>query len=155
MNNSVASIIFFFFTLSMTAQISSENIPFPTQNAIKKFELKEGLIESDIKMTDFSKWKMMFSIPKINDGNRVDVVLALHWGIISASYDKFMECLILPSFDQGKYLIIAPHAESQAWWTSPKKEQLISLIQSIRQYWPVDKVIVTGYSDACRINEIN
>jgi pimeloyl-ACP methyl ester carboxylesterase len=131
----------------MTAQVGSDYIPVPTQNSIRKFEMNKGLFEFSLKMNDFSQWKMMFSIPEIKEDEQANLILALHWGVNSSSYDKFMKCLILPAFDQNKYLIVAPDAERQPWWVSPKKDQLIALIKGIKKHWPVNKVIVAGYSD--------
>lgn len=122
-------------------------IPIPSQKSIKEFELKQGVFESSIKKTDKTYWEMMFSIPELAEGETVDLVLALHWGVRSSGYEEFMECLILPAFEGKKYLIVAPYAERQAWWIKPKKDQLVSLIKQIKSRWPIDKVIVTGYSD--------
>lgn len=134
-------------SLKVSAQNSAMRLPVPTQKSIKSFELKVGVYESSLKMTDLSKWKMMFSIPELKPNEEVNVVLALHWGVNAAGYREFMECLILPSFDKNKYIIVAPDAERTPWWISPKKDQLVSLVKTVRKHWPVNKVIVIGYSD--------
>ena len=90
---------------------------------------------------------MMVSVPKISNNQKVNLVLALHWGVNSSSYDEFMNCLVLPAFGTEKYLIVAPDSNHSPWWVDPKETQLIKLIKSIKENWPIDKVIVTGYSD--------
>ncbi len=119
----------------------------PTAKSLKEFDLKPGTHEVSFKLNNSDKWKMMVSVPETVTEQPVRLVLALHWGVGSASYGEFMRCLILPAFGQKNYLIVAPEAERQVWWRSPKEQQLIGLIKGIKQHWPVDKVIVTGYSD--------
>lgn len=145
MKNLVLAI--FFQVLCHMSLAQESPIAIPSQQSIKNFELKQGVYEASIKRTDKTNWEMMFSVPKIKEGETVDLVLALHWGVRSSGYEEFMECLILPAFKGKNYLIVAPFAEQQVWWASPKEDQIISLVKQLKSRWPIGKVIVTGYSD--------
>jgi poly(3-hydroxybutyrate) depolymerase len=126
---------------------SQEFIPFPTAGFIKKMDLSAGKRTISVKMSDGSKWEMMISIPTLETGKKVDLLLALHWGVAANENVDFMDCLILPSIDKEKYIVVSPIAERQAWWENPKESQLLKLVEHIRKFWPIDKVIVAGYSD--------
>lgn len=126
---------------------SQEFVHVPTPGSIKRMDLSEGKREVSVRMSDGSKWKMMISVPEIEIDGSVDLLLALHWGLAANENKEFMDCLILPSIDQEKYIVVSPIADKQVWWENPKEKQLLKLMEHIRKYWPIDKVIVVGYSD--------
>ncbi|WP_420316257.1 hypothetical protein [Ekhidna sp.] len=134
-------------TFNLVACFAQDIVPLPTKNSIKKFEIKSGLREVNIRLSNGDKWLALISIPKKALNEEVHFVLALHWGVSANSYDDFMNCLMLPAIDTSKYIVMAPLAQRQAWWANPKEKQLIRLLKLISEYWPIDKIIVSGYSD--------
>lgn len=109
--------------------------------------MQSGFRESSIRLTNGNDWPILISIPKKAMDQRVPMVLALHWGVSTNQYHEFMNCLMLPSIDTSKYIVIAPLAEYSPWWEEPKENQVVRLIDLTREYWPVSKVIIAGYSD--------
>ncbi len=116
---------------------------------IQNFDLKEGVYDTALTVGNSVDWNMKLSIPKIESGKKVPLILALHWGGNLTTYKEYADCLAFPALDTLGGIIVAPSA-SNIHWTQPINEKrILELIGEIKKHWPVDekKIIVTGYSN--------
>ncbi|WP_425390584.1 hypothetical protein [Ekhidna sp.] len=119
----------------------------PTRKSIKKIVLDPGYKTISVSLTSGEKWPMKLSVPSKVRAEKVPMVVALHWGVSGNENKEFINCLMIPGIDTSQYIIISPLSQNQFWWENPKEKQLVRLIELIMEYWPVNKVIMAGYSD--------
>jgi pimeloyl-ACP methyl ester carboxylesterase len=91
-----------------------------------------------------------FSVPAVDAGQRVPLILALHYGG-SPTFGKgatYLKILAEPGFRDLGALILAPDCPGQGW-TDPRSEAaVLALLDHAMRTWPVDpeRTAVTGYS---------
>lgn len=90
------------------------------------------------------------SVPEMEKGARVPLVLALHFGgDVTPWYSMpFLEMLVEPAFEKLGVIIIAPDCPGRGW-TDPKSETAaLALVQHALDHWHADpgRVAVTGFS---------
>jgi len=90
------------------------------------------------------------SMPEVEEGAHVPVVLALHYGgeVTPWISMPFLEMLVEPAFEKLGAIIIAPDCPGQGW-TDPKSEEAaLALLRHTLDHWHADpgRVAVTGFS---------
>jgi pimeloyl-ACP methyl ester carboxylesterase len=91
-----------------------------------------------------------FSVPDVDAGQRVPLILALHYGG-SPTFGKgaaYLKILAEPAFSDLGALILAPDCPGQGW-TDPRSEAaVLALLDHAMRTWPVDseRTAVTGFS---------
>jgi len=140
-----------FLNSSVFAQTEIMETTFPVvkKSSIKEYQLKEGIHDLSIKMNNNESWDMQLSIPTIKEGEKVPLVIALHWAGGGKTYKEYSDCLAFPALDFMNAIIIAPSAEGGRWVDDNNERRVIHLIKQISKYWPIntEKIILTGYSN--------
>jgi len=140
-----------FFTTDCMSQNEPTKEYFPTikNSQIKSFELKERVYDHAFILTNGDTWNLKLSIPKLQEDQKVPLVLALHWAGDGSTYKEFADCLAFPGFDFMNAIIIAPSANGGHWVEEQNEQKVIKLIKQASRHWPIDseKIIVTGYSN--------
>lgn len=145
---------FLFFLASSIAaaqqpQTAMPNYPVPTVKSVKLKELSTGARDITFKQDDGSLWKSRISIPKIEEGEKVPLIIALHWAGRGDTYQEYARCLAEPGLENLKGIIISPSAGDQYWWAPSNEARILRLVKLAKKHWPIDenKIIVTGYSN--------
>ena len=123
--------------------------PTTTKNSIKNYKLEKGRKTDEFLLDNDKKWAVKLSIPEIKKGEKVPLIIALHWAGKKDTYKEYANCLAFPSFEFLNGIIIAPSGDGFHWIHEKNERRVIKLIKQILKYWPIDKqkVIITGYSN--------
>lgn len=118
-------------------------------NSLKAVDLSPGVRNTSIKLLDGRDWKFQISVPPHSDGRKLPLILALHWAGNSETYMEFMQCLVIPGFEDLPAIIVGPTDDNELWWAPPMNDKLLEFVRLSKSYWPIDpdKVVVTGYSN--------
>lgn len=134
--------VLFLFNLSYCALGQAD--PYPVSKTFKKLDLSPGLRSEPILLSDGSELSALVNVPAADS---FDLIIALHWAVMANTNLEFVNCLVLPSIADRPYLVIAPLADYQYWWTAPRDKQMVKMAKLARKHLPVKKVYVVGYSD--------
>jgi len=109
-----------------------------------------GLHEMELQLEEGKILRYSLHAPKIREGAKVPLILALHYGGEVTPYYSmhFLKVFALPPFRPMNCIIIAPDCPGRGW-TDPESEQaVIALLDHAMKAWPVDaeRVAVTGFS---------
>jgi predicted peptidase len=89
-------------------------------------------------------------VPKIPAGDKVPLLLALHYGGEVTPYYSmhFLKTFALPPFRQMKCIIIAPDCPGRGWTDPLSEKAVLALVNHALASWPVDpdRTAVTGFS---------
>lgn len=140
-----------FCCIAVSAQNIEEytNYPKVKKSEIKKYALKKGVYDRQFILTNGKKWNYQISIPTIKEGEKVPLILALHWAGGGNTYKEYSNCLAFPALKFLNAIIIAPSADGGHWVEPMNEEKVITLMKDIKKHWPIEdnKIIVTGYSN--------
>ncbi len=142
--------MFILFSVLITPLMAlSQAYPIAKNSAIKKYELNPGEQVAELAMDNGKKWKVGLSVPELREGEKVPLVLALHWAGEGDQFKRYTECLAYPALKNYRAIIVAPSAEGGHWIDFNNEIRVIKLVEQILKYWPVDpnKVLITGYSN--------
>ncbi len=139
------------FYSAVNAQSIDEHTIYPTVKKleVKKYTLKKGVYDRSFILTNGKKWNYQISIPTIKEGEKMPLILALHWAGGGNTYKEYSNCLVFPALDFLNAIIIVPSADGRHWVEPMNEKKVIALIKDIKKHWPIDgsKIIVTGYSN--------
>ena len=117
---------------------------------MQKQELTEGLHKIEIKLSDGHNLKCSISVPQLVVGERVPLVLALHYGgdVVPYFGMTYLETLVEPAFKDLDAILIAPDCPGKNWSDQESEKDMIEMLHYILRTWPVDntQIVVTGYS---------
>ncbi len=113
--------------------------------------MEPGLHRRELALPEGTTLRYSVSIPAIEPGARVPLVLALHYGgEVTPHYgEDYLELLVLPGLAGFPALLVAPDCPGRGGWTDPTSEAaLLALLDHAVAEWPVDRdrVVITGYS---------
>ena len=109
-----------------------------------------GIYGSQLPLEGGEMLTYAFSVPAVDAGQRVPLILALHYGG-SPTLGKgatYLKILAEPAFSDLGALILAPDCPGQDW-TDPRSEAaVLALLDHAIRTWPVDseRTAVTGFS---------
>lgn len=112
--------------------------------------LAPGIYGSQLSLEGGESLNYAFSMPAVEPGQRVPLILALHYGG-SPSRGKggaYLKVLVEPGLRDLGAIIVAPDCPGEGW-TDPRSEAaVLALLDHVMQKWPVDpgRTAVTGYS---------
>jgi predicted peptidase len=112
--------------------------------------LAPGIYGSDLALEGGETLTYAFSMPAVDPGQRVPLILALHYGG-SPTRGKgatYLKVLAEPGFRDLGALILAPDCPGDGW-TDPRSEAaVLALLDHAMRTWPVDteRTAVTGFS---------
>lgn len=108
-----------------------------------------GARNDSVLLSDGTTWNFRISIPEIETGEKVPLVLALHWAGDNETYKEFMTCLVEPAFADLNAIVFGPDTGSHLWWDIQNVEKLLKFLALAKEKWPIDphKIVVTGYSN--------
>jgi len=126
-----------------------EMFPVPTIESIKSKTLIPGERNSAFLQNDSTFWNYRISVPEILEGQKVPLIIALHWAGEDQTYKEFGSCLVEPALKDLNAIIISPSASSSNWWEARNEARLLQLIAVVKDHWPIDpsKIAITGYSN--------
>ena len=106
---------------------------------VYSFNLKGGIV-----------WDYSISVPEINDGDKVPLIIGLHGGALGSSDGEgYLRCLADPGFKKLNAITFAPDAGDYYFWNENNYSLILTLIEYAKKYWPIDesKIVVSGYSN--------
>lgn len=139
----------FIFSVSLLLGQETTSIPKVKTSEIKNFNLKQGEFDIPLVMTNNKEWNIHFSIPEIEEGTKVPLIIALHWAGGGETYLEYANCLAVPAMKSLNGIIVSPSGDFDHW-VDPKNEQrLMAMVKLMIKHWPInpDQIIVTGYSN--------
>lgn len=125
-------------------------IPLPTAEGMQAVNLTTGYREDRIILSDGNQaLSFKISVPELEAGEKVPLIIALHWSGDNQTYKEFMDCLVQPALSQTKAIIVGPSEGTSVWWSLNNEARLITFINLAKAHWPVEnnKVAMLGYSN--------
>ena len=112
--------------------------------------LPPGIYGSDLSLEGGDTLNYAFSMPAIEAGQKVPLILALHYGG-SPSRGKgaaYLKVLVEPGLSDLGALILAPDCPGEGWSDPRSEAAVLALLDHAMRKWPVDpeRTAVTGYS---------
>ncbi len=121
-----------------------------TEEMVNDVSLDQGVRVSSFSLKGWLIWNYAISVPEINDGYRVPLIIGLHGGALGSSDGEgYLRCLADPGFKKLNSIIFAPDADDYYFWNENNYSLIITLIEYAKKYWPIDenKIVVSGYSN--------
>ena len=119
-------------------------------SVMQEQELTEGLHKIEIKLSNGHNLKCSISVPQLVVGERVPLILALHYGgdVVPYFGMTYLKTLVEPAFKDLGAILIAPDCPGNNWSDQESEKDMIEMLHYILKTWPVDKtqIVVTGYS---------
>jgi predicted peptidase len=125
--------------------------PTTTAGETSRSELPaSGIYDLQLPLEGGGKLRYALSVPVVDPGQRVPLILALHPGgpPTPGRGRTYLEILPEPAFRDLGALILAPDCPGPNW-TDPRSEAaVLELLDHVTRTWPVDaeRTAVTGYS---------
>jgi pimeloyl-ACP methyl ester carboxylesterase len=109
-----------------------------------------GIYGSQLPLDGGEMLTYAFSVPTLEAGQRVPLILALHYGG-SPTFGKgaaYLKILAEPAFRDLGALILAPDCPGQDWTDPHSEAAVLALLDHVMRTWPVDpeRTAVTGFS---------
>ena len=134
---------------SAQTELMTEFHPVVKKKEIKNLNLEKGIHDFSFTLTNNEKWNLKMSVPEIGDGERVPLIVAMHWAGDGNAYKQFFDCLAAPGLNSLGGIIIAPSSNNLHWINAQNEHLVIDMVKKVIKYWPVskDKIILMGYSN--------
>lgn len=138
--------LFFGAVLNSFSQAINTNID---RSTIKNYKLSNGRHLVKLKVSNSKSFDVSLSVPDIKLGEKVPLIIALHWAGGPNTYKEYSECLAFPALEFMNAVIVAPSDHGLHWVDEQNEYKLLKLIGAIKKHWPVDqtRIIITGYSN--------
>jgi len=146
-----------FSSIQLSSCKKEEEPPPPTprtytdlENDFEAIDISEGIVDVELKATDFTTWSVRIISPGIVEGETYPVVFTLHGAAGgSPTAHMFTACLAEPGLEALGAIIISPNGFLNLWHDGPNQQQILTLVNLAKKFWPVDttKFLVTGYSN--------
>ncbi|MCB0834685.1 MAG: hypothetical protein KDC45_14550 [Bacteroidetes bacterium] len=112
--------------------------------------LAPGFHRAQATLDNGSRMLYAYWIPPMQPGQKVPLILALHYAGLETDYrgEIYMRQLVEPALGDAGGIIVAPDVINHSWLDATSETAVMSLIRTIKEEWPVqpDTTIVTGYS---------
>ncbi len=142
------ALIFLF--ISCSSENDNDDDPYlpaiPTAEEVAKVNLDPGTRNDEMLLMDGSTWPFHISVGNIEDGEKVPLVVGLHWmGDAETAYKEYSQCLFDNGFRSINGIKIALSAEGGGWG----ENVVYKFVELAIEHWPIDpeRVAVTGYSN--------
>lgn len=116
----------------------------------KIMKLTEGVHKMEFSLSNGENLRYSVSYPVIDAGDKVPLVLALHYGGEVVPYYGlgYLNILAKPAFEELGAIIIAPDCPGKGWSDEISDKAVIELIQYLTESLQIDKskIVVTGFS---------
>ncbi|MBK8611178.1 MAG: dienelactone hydrolase family protein [Chitinophagaceae bacterium] len=113
-------------------------------------DLSPGIHDITLAMLDGDSYKFRVIAPVRAAGEKRPFVLNLH-GASGGNQEayKATACLVEPGLAGLNAFIISPYGDNGLWYESYYNQEVITLVNLAKKYWPIDlnKTVVTGYSN--------
>jgi predicted peptidase len=120
------------------------------ENDFDAIDISPGLKDISLQATDNLFWDIRVIAPQLVGNDRRPLVIALH-GASGGSSDahKNTACYIEPGLASLDAFIISPFGGIIPWYEQANQQQILTLINLAKKFWPVDetKIVVCGYSN--------
>ena len=148
---STKRLFFSLFLIGITACSKSEGEAkvLASESDIQALIASTGEHNGTLIQANGEEWKYRISVPEIPSGNKVPLLLNLHWSGDFNSYIESMRCLVEPAFKDSGYIIFSPRIGFGENWTSDtNRQKILDFLDLAKIHWPIDpnKIAVTGYS---------
>jgi len=112
--------------------------------------LARGFHQLQFEVGEGEQLRCSLWLPKLEDGQSVPLVLALHYGGEVTPYYSmgYLQSLVVPGLKKLGAVIVAPDCPGNGW-TDPDSERIVmALLEYAARTWPIDRdrVVITGYS---------
>lgn len=133
----------------------SEEEPFqlipstPNEESLRSINLEPGYRAAQLPLQNGALWNYKISIPEMEEGEKVPLIMALHWSGDNLAYREFMDCLVYPALGDKKAIIFTPSYDGVSWWEPYSANRVLSFVQWAKEVLPIDsdKVAVLGFSN--------
>jgi predicted peptidase len=127
----------------------TERQVFVKKESIRSVDLMAGRQVHDFQLSNKTNWPVHLSIPEIKDGEKVPLIIALHWAGGGNTFMDYSNCLVFPALEFLNAIIVVPSSNFGNWAYVKNEKKIIDLIKRLIRHWPVDKekIIITGYSN--------
>ena len=120
------------------------------ESDFEAIDITSGIVDVSLQATDNLFWDVRIIPATISGNEKVPLVIALH-GASGGSPDahKSTACYVEPGLEELNAYIISPFGGLIPWFEQYNQQQILTLIELAKKFWPVDqdKIIVTGYSN--------
>ncbi|MEL6924384.1 MAG: dienelactone hydrolase family protein [Bacteroidota bacterium] len=119
-----------------------------TVKKIKAVDLSPGMRTDTFQLTETEQWIYSVAVPEIAEGEKVPLILALHWTPANSGAD-YLSCLAEPGLRETGAIIFAPYYNRSNWWVEENETLLRRFLDLVPGTWPIDpnRIAVTGYSN--------
>jgi predicted peptidase len=109
-----------------------------------------GIYDLQLPLEGGGKLRYAISVPAVEPGQRVPLILALHFGgpPTPGRGRRYLEILPEPAFRDLGAFILAPDCPGPDWTVPRSEEAVLELLDFVTRTWPVDpeRTAVTGFS---------
>ena len=121
-----------------------------TEEMVSNVSLHEGVRIDSINLKGGIVWDYSISVPTIQEGEEVPLIIGLHGGPLGTGSGKgYLNCLAVLGFRKLNAIIFAPDAGEYYFWNENNYSLVLTLIEYAKKYWPIDekRIVVSGYSN--------
>lgn len=120
------------------------------ENDFDAIDISDGIIDVSLEATSFLTWDVRIISPGIFEGETYPLVFTLHGAANgSPTAHQATACLAEPGLEALGAIIVSPNGYLYQWYEGPNIQQVLTLVNLAKKYWPVDtnKIALTGYSN--------
>ena len=124
--------------------------PLLTEEMVNNVSLDPGVRVDSINLKAGIVWDYAISVPEIQNGEEVPLIIGLHGGPLGTGSGKgYLNCLANLGFRKLNAIIFAPYAGDYYFWDENNYSLILTLIDYAKKYWPINenKIVVSGYSN--------
>ena len=99
-----------------------------TEEMVSNVNLDQGVRSDSIILKAGIVWHYSISVPGIDDGEEVPLIIGLHWAGESEA-EEYLRCLADPGFKKLNAIIFAPDAGEFYFWEWDNYSLIITLIE--------------------------
>ena len=149
-NIKIYSIIFIFIILPCDGCVSlNDSVDYKL--SLDNIKLEAGISNHKILMGESSELLFSLSCPKIETGEKVPFVIALHFAGRKTPHfaENYLRFLVDPALKDLNAIIFAPDSPNDNWNNKESENVILQFLDKALKTWPIDpnKIVITGYSN--------
>jgi predicted peptidase len=120
------------------------------ENDFDAIDISDGIVDVSLKASSFLTWDVRIISPGIVEGESYPLIFTLHGAANgSPTAHQATACLAEPGLEALGAIIISPNGYFYQWYDGPNIQQVLTLVNLAKKYWPVDttKIALTGFSN--------